>query len=78
MATVTSGRPTLSACAIRSSRRTACMATRSAASLIVVSRATTSTSPAARAAASAKALSLPLLQLIQARFTERGSAAATR
>ena len=57
-----SGNSAASACARRSSVRTACIATRSNASLIVVSSPTTSTSACSRRTCSDQALSLPLLQ----------------
>ncbi len=56
------GSPAALAWARSKSTRTACMATRSVGSLTVVSRATTSTSPAVRSSWSDQALSLPLLQ----------------
>src|SRR5581483_7518207 len=59
---VVSGSPAAAAWASSSDRRTACMATRSAAALIVVSRPTTSYSSDRRSRCSAQALSLPLLQ----------------
>src|SRR5688572_5133854 len=62
MGTTWTGRPTASACASSRLRRTACMATRSWASLTVVSRATTCMSPRPRRTCRAQALSLPLLQ----------------
>src|SRR5260221_10150382 len=57
-----SGRPAAAACARSSSLRTACIATRSAAVLIVVMRPTTSTSGSRRSSYSDQAESLPLLQ----------------
>src|SRR5690606_35650519 len=61
--TIHKGSPAARACASRSSRRTACMATRSCVSFRVVTRPTTSTSPRCRSTCKAHALSLPLLQL---------------
>src|SRR5580765_6068885 len=60
--TLTRGTPAAAACLSSNSSRTACMATRAASWLIVVSNAVTSNSPAARNLCSVQALSLPLLQ----------------
>src|SRR5262245_44774893 len=57
-----SGKPAASAWACSNSALTACIATRFAASLIVVSNAPTSPSPSEWMTCSIQALSLPLLQ----------------
>src|ERR1700689_5076857 len=64
-----SGSLSASAWASSSERRTSCMATRPDGELTVVIKPTTSTSPVERTWWSAKALSLPLDQLIHARGT---------
>src|SRR5688572_28380101 len=59
MPTLLSGSPAAPACSSTSDRRTACIATRSAASLKVVSSAPTSTAGSCRNTCSAHAESLP-------------------
>src|SRR3954469_1407319 len=61
MGTTINGRPAASACARSTSALTACMATRFADSLTVVSRPAGSPSPSLRSTWSIHALSLPLL-----------------
>src|SRR5437016_11785484 len=66
MGTVTRGMSRAAACASNKPCRTACMATRAADALTVVSKATVSTSCRVLSVCNAQALSLPLLHAIQA------------
>src|ERR1700733_3927748 len=70
--TAQSGSPAAAACCSTKSRRTACMATRSAASLKVVNSPATSCSPRWRRTWRLHALSLPLLQERRMRFIAMG------